>query len=120
MKLYGEKPDQDLRRAIVPFLSKQIKPEIRRRIIEELAHLQSVRGQFLHGTLQPTDFLRRLGCEAPLETLLYSVFGTGQQPQTDITPYLSVLLEETDDTFLDFLRLVLHPTTRFQRDQQPQ
>jgi hypothetical protein len=120
INLHKENPDKDLRRAIVPFLPKQIKPEIRRRIIEELAHLQSVRGEFLHGTLKPTEFLHRVGCEPPLDALLFSVFGAGKEPQTDITPYLTGLLEETDDTFLDFLRLVLHPTTRFQRGRHEQ
>ena len=45
MRLYEERPDPELRRAIVPFLPKEIKPAIRRQIIEEFAHLQSIRGQ---------------------------------------------------------------------------
>lgn len=118
--LYNERQDEDLRRAILPLVSKQIQPDVRRRIIEELTHLQSIRGQYLQGTISPTEFLQRTGCQPPLDTLLFSLYGTGRQPEKDITDNLRPLLEETDDSFLNFLRLVLHPTTRFQRGRQPQ
>ncbi len=118
--LYNERRDDDLRRAIVPLVPKQIQRDVRRRIIEELTYLQSIRGQFLQGTLSPSDFLERTGCQPSLDTLLFSLYGMGKQPERDITPNLTPLLEETDDTFLDFLRLVLHPTTRFERGQQSQ
>lgn len=119
MRLYQERPDPELRRAIVPFLPKEIKPATRRQIIEEFAHLQSIRGQGLHGSFSPSAFLERVGGQPSFNELLSSLLSAGRD-SSDVIPQLSILVEETDETFLEFLRVVFHPTTRFQRGQQQQ